>query len=256
MLFQPRAERDYTASAPLAAKLPSEASFVPILSIELCGSGRPPRLRFDREHTLLPAVPLGVTSRAEFRIINDGYDNVDLRHRLPADAEALPMALEWPEGTLVGIAKASVGVVVTFKAAKPIAFTANLEFMDQDGARLLVHYPTACSCSLHVLCIPVDCLVYMDSAWAAKSCCSWRLLTPERSCRHAFSAICCSTYLLHTTFHGMDANKTCACRCEIRHACFWLHRSLRPNAAALPRCKPCLPPAQQRQQSHHGLHLR
>jgi hypothetical protein len=146
VLFQPKALTSYEATAQLSAKHASEAAPLPILTLEFSGHGRHPHLTFDTGHVLLPAVPLNVRSTCTFRVINDGYDNLDLKFRLPADKENVPLQLEFPEGTMVGIAKKSIPVVVTFEASKSTSFTANVEFLDQDGA-LAVHSirpPTHC----------------------------------------------------------------------------------------------------------------
>jgi hypothetical protein len=42
-------------------------------------------------------VPLGFTSRGTFKIVNQGYDNLELRYRLPADEGHVPMKIEFPE---------------------------------------------------------------------------------------------------------------------------------------------------------------
>jgi hypothetical protein len=133
ILFQPRAAMDYKASAELSARLATEEEPLRILTLEFCGTGRHPRLVFDCSHVVLPAVPLGVYSSRTFRVVNDGYDNLDIQFRLPADTQNVPLELKFPEGTMVGIAKASVPAVVLFKASRPTSFTANIEFMDEDG---------------------------------------------------------------------------------------------------------------------------
>ena len=68
-----------------------------ILVFELTGAGRHPRLRFGVPDVMLPAVPLNVESSAVFFIENDGYDNLDIKFRLPADSQNLPLRLEFPE---------------------------------------------------------------------------------------------------------------------------------------------------------------
>jgi hypothetical protein len=139
ILFQPRAAMDYNATAELSARFATEEEPLRILTLELCGTGRHPRLVFDCSHVILPAVPLGVYSSRTFRVVNDGYDNLDIQFRLPADTENIPLELKFPEGTMVGIAKASVPAVVLFKASRPTSFTANIEFMDEDGAMPLIN---------------------------------------------------------------------------------------------------------------------
>lgn len=39
------------------------------------------------------------------------------------------------QGNLIGIAKEKLPVVVSFLSNKPISFTANIDFMDEDGKR-------------------------------------------------------------------------------------------------------------------------
>jgi hypothetical protein len=132
VFYQPRASTAYAVTAALSAQVSGEDS-LKILDIHLHGSGRRPRLLFNTAHVVLPAVPLGIASHAEFSIINDGYDNVDLRHRLPADSEHLPLQLKFPQGTMIGIAKTSIPVIVCFQACKASSFTAVIEFLDHDG---------------------------------------------------------------------------------------------------------------------------
>ena len=45
-----------------------------------------------------PQVPLGMTTTATFHILNRGYDNLDLRFRLPPDESHVPMRIDFPEG--------------------------------------------------------------------------------------------------------------------------------------------------------------
>jgi len=52
------------------------------MSIELKGIGAFPRLVFDRREIILPVVPLNIWSRCLFRVINEGYDNLNLKYNL------------------------------------------------------------------------------------------------------------------------------------------------------------------------------
>lgn len=45
------------------------------------------------------------------------------------------MQIEFPLGTLIGIAKQSLPVLLSFASATPISFTANIDFMDEEGTR-------------------------------------------------------------------------------------------------------------------------
>lgn len=52
------------------------------MSIELKGIGAFPRLVFDRREIILPVVPLNIWSRCIFRVVNEGYDNLNLKYNL------------------------------------------------------------------------------------------------------------------------------------------------------------------------------
>lgn len=47
------------------------------------GQGVFPKLLFDRKEVILPVVPVGFTAKCLFRIINDGYENLNLNHSIP-----------------------------------------------------------------------------------------------------------------------------------------------------------------------------
>lgn len=49
------------------------------------------RLRPPRTRHMLHQVPLGVTSRARFWLVNESYDNAQLALRLPPDRARLPL---------------------------------------------------------------------------------------------------------------------------------------------------------------------
>lgn len=130
--FHPRDDKQYEASLPLY--LDGDLS-KPYVELELAGTGKYPSLGFDCRECVLPPVPLGVTSQAVFHIENDGYDNLELNFRLPIDETHIPLSIEFPEGNLIGLAKESLPVVVSFSATQPLSFTANLEFFDEEGKR-------------------------------------------------------------------------------------------------------------------------
>ena len=60
-------------------------------------------------------------------MINEGYDNLQIQHRLPVDTARAPLQLHFPEGHLVGISKRKLLVTVSFTAKKPMAFTAKVD---------------------------------------------------------------------------------------------------------------------------------
>lgn len=47
--------------------------------LQVRGEGEWPRLKFDMRECILPAVPLGVRADAQFHVVNDGYDNLELK---------------------------------------------------------------------------------------------------------------------------------------------------------------------------------
>lgn len=70
--FVPKASTKYAAMIEFSARLPHEEEALPLMTMELKGEGRYPQLLFDRPVAFLPAVPVGVTSQTQFRILNDG----------------------------------------------------------------------------------------------------------------------------------------------------------------------------------------
>lgn len=70
----------------------------PYGEIMLKGTGAYPRLTFDRREIVLPIVPLEIESRCTFRIYNDGYENLSLKHEITNDVGNIPVKLEYPEG--------------------------------------------------------------------------------------------------------------------------------------------------------------
>ena len=55
--------------------------------------------------------------------------------RAPPDAQHLPLTFDFPDSTLIGIAKEKLPVNVTFTSSKPTNFTVNVVFLDEDGKR-------------------------------------------------------------------------------------------------------------------------
>jgi hypothetical protein len=131
--FLPDEPKEYKTTVPLY--LESGIVGRPYLLFDVVGTGLFPQLSFDRKETLLPPVPLGVQSRAVFHVINTGYDYLELRHRIPVDATAsqVPLKLHFPEGSTTSLAKSVLPVEVQFTSKRPVAFTANIEFMDDSG---------------------------------------------------------------------------------------------------------------------------
>ena len=110
----------------------------PYLTLMLHATALFPRLTFDRAEVILPPVPLGHTAKASFYVINEGYDNLQIKSKLPVDTARAPLQLSFPEGNLVGISKQKLLVTVSFAAKKPMSFTAKVELLDAEGNRFAI----------------------------------------------------------------------------------------------------------------------
>ena len=102
--------------------------------MQVSGEGVFPKLLFDRHYVVMPIVPLGVTSKCTFRIINDGYENLNLVHNIPNDSslksDKLDLNITYPDGKNLGITKSKIRVELSFVRKRPLSFTTKLEFMD------------------------------------------------------------------------------------------------------------------------------
>lgn len=127
--FLPVDEGEVSASFPLYVDgQPDEYSLITIR-----GEGATPRLKFDFRELVLCPVPLGVTATGVLHVLNEGYDNLELRAKLPADQQRIPLSLTFPEGPIIGVAKEAVPVLISFQAPRPTSFTAKIEFADSNG---------------------------------------------------------------------------------------------------------------------------
>ena len=110
----------------------------PYLMIQLKANGMYPKLNFSVDEVILPAVPLGLKSKARFDLINNGYDQLEVSYQLPIDSAHIPLKITFPEGKAIGLSKATLPVDVSFASRKPMAFTAKIEFMDAGGNRFTI----------------------------------------------------------------------------------------------------------------------
>ena len=72
----------------------------PYYMVDVRGEGQYPRLTFDTKECIMPPVPLGIASRAQFYVISQGYDNLQLKAcRASAVLVSIPPALQpWTFG--------------------------------------------------------------------------------------------------------------------------------------------------------------
>ena len=122
----------------VAVPLYLDGSSTAYLTPHLIANAVPPRLTYDRPELVLPTVPLGHVAKASLYVINEGYDNLQIQAKLPIDSARMPLTLEFPEGSLVGVSKERLLITVAFVARKPTAFTAFVELID--GFTAMDHY--------------------------------------------------------------------------------------------------------------------
>lgn len=97
----------------------------------MTGSGAYPRLLFDKKEVILPVVPLNTSAKCSFRIINDGYENLNLQFKWGQEIGNFHIELRFPEGKNLGITRSKLRVDVLFSHKKPLSFTTRLEFVDE-----------------------------------------------------------------------------------------------------------------------------
>ena len=117
----------------------------PYFDVDVIGSGVYPSLGFDRREVLFPTAPVGVPTTVTFWLLNHGYDNLNVRHQLPPDSASLPISINFPLGTMIGIVKKRIPVEVTFSAKKAMSFYAALDFLDADGNKFSIPMVTSSS---------------------------------------------------------------------------------------------------------------
>ena len=96
--------------------------------IVLKGQGAYPRLLFDRKEVILPVVPLNFVAETTFKIISDGYDNVNIQPEIPQDRGFINLKLEFPEGKTLGLIQKKIHVKAVFSHHKAISFTREIIF--------------------------------------------------------------------------------------------------------------------------------
>lgn len=136
--FTPQQANIYEKSIPLYIDDPELPANTPCLELKLRGEAAYPKLLFDRREILLPVTPLGLEARCQFRIINDGYENLNLQYRVMEELGNLNIHCTFPEGQTLGVGKARIRVEACFSSAKPMSFTSKLEFKDEQGKSYVI----------------------------------------------------------------------------------------------------------------------
>ena len=99
------------------------------------GCAAPRRACPARHRGQLAPTPLGVPTTRRFSLVNRGYANERVSHRLPSDTNKIDLRVEYPEGTQIGVAQPTLPVDVTFVSSTPMSFTAAIDFLDEEGNR-------------------------------------------------------------------------------------------------------------------------
>lgn len=106
-----------------------EKSLVKVVKIE--GEGTMPRIYYSEREVILPVVPLNILSKKNFKIINDGYDMLQLSFRIDCQLGTLPIAINFPNGEKLN-SNSEIEVELMLKSNKPISFTTKLYIEDPE----------------------------------------------------------------------------------------------------------------------------
>eukprot|EP01037_Dinobryon_pediforme_P018566 gene18566-18851_t len=134
--FQPQSSGDYTKKLEIYVTGQPDPTR-PYMTILCQGSGVFPRITFSKQHVQLPTVPLGITSRTWFTIVNNGYSSLRMNYKVSPNIP-VPIEVTYPDGDEIGIMVDKIRVFVGAKSETPISWTGKIEFYDQDGERFFI----------------------------------------------------------------------------------------------------------------------
>ena len=134
--FQPQSSANYSKKLEIFVKDQADPDR-PYLTLLCLGSGVFPRLTFNTQHVALPNVPLSVTSRGCATIYNNGYNSLDIKHRVSPNIP-VPLDISYPDGNSVGIMVEQVRVIIAARHDHPVSWMGKIEFYDQDGERFFI----------------------------------------------------------------------------------------------------------------------
>ena len=102
IMFKPVIPGNWEVKLPLFL---NEDRIKPKTELTIKGESAFPRVLYDRREVILPVVPLNTESKCCFRIINDGYQSVNLNASVNDDGGNIPVSLLFPDGLNLGINK-------------------------------------------------------------------------------------------------------------------------------------------------------
>lgn len=102
----------------------------PYFELSVAGKGVYPSIQFDRREVFLPPSPPGLPQKVSFFVINNGFDNLNVRHDISADSKHLPISVAFPLGKMLNVVKQRIPVEVTATPEHSMSFSATIDFFD------------------------------------------------------------------------------------------------------------------------------
>lgn len=103
--------------------LPEPLKYVDVI---FKGTASLPNLFFNKREVIMPVVPLDIETVSSFKILNDGYENCNLKCQFLDDVADLGVKVLFPEGNNIGITRQKLKVDLVWKYHKPISFCLKL----------------------------------------------------------------------------------------------------------------------------------
>lgn len=133
--FNPLEPIEYVCRVPLY--LDGDKS-KPYLMIEFRGEGADAKIYFDRREVILPCTPLEIPAKATFMVCHNGYENLELKPKIANEVGKLPIELNFPDGSNLGVTKQKLKVEAVFTSSKPLSFTTFIDFFDDEGNKFSI----------------------------------------------------------------------------------------------------------------------
>jgi len=133
--FNPLEPIEYVCKVPLFL---DGVKSKPYLMVEFRGEGADAKIFFDRREVILPCTPLDIPARATFMVCHNGYENLELRPKIANEVGRLPIELNFPDGSNLGVTKRKLKVEAIFTSSKPLSFTTFIDFFDDEGNKFSI----------------------------------------------------------------------------------------------------------------------
>jgi len=124
--FNPYTVGDYSYKLPLyitSSKVKEQLKYVDVV---LKGVSCLPMLYFNKREVIMPVVPLDIETTSSFRVLNDGYENCNLKCQFLDDVANIGVKVTFPEGLNIGITKQKIRIDLAWKFSKPMSFCLKL----------------------------------------------------------------------------------------------------------------------------------